>query len=145
MRIEQLPHPDYLKYPKRHTLCFFDREDQAEAAVQAILRQGIHEDDVNVYEGDFGVDAVDADGRHHTLKELWARWAQKFLRTGEWYLVEEADRELRQGHLLVSVLTTTEEQKEDVAELMLLNGGRAIRYVDPLYNEELTPPGHQPR
>ncbi|HWU43061.1 MAG TPA: hypothetical protein VN132_06475, partial [Bdellovibrio sp.] len=91
-----------------------------------------------------GLDAIDAKGERHSSKEAWARWAQKFLGTGEWYLVDEADTELRKGHLLLSVLTLTDQQKEQVAELMLLNGGHSIRYVNPLYNEELTPPTQQP-
>ncbi len=144
VEIEQLPHPDYLKYPTHRTLGFFSDQEQARNAAQAIIREGWLEGDIHVYEGDYGVDAVDADGSRHTLKEAWGRWVQKFLGTGEWDLVEEADQELKQGHLLLSVATKNEEEKYTVAELMVLNGGHGIRYVDPLYNEELTPPGHHP-
>lgn len=140
IQIEQLPHPDYLKYPKHHTLCFFNTTEQAQNTAEAILRQGFHESDLSIYEGDHGLSAVDSAGDQHSLKEAWARWAQKFLGTGEWDLVSEADRELREGHLLLSVLTTNGEAKDQVAELMLLNGGHSIRYVNPLYNEELSPP-----
>ncbi|UYL10216.1 hypothetical protein B9G69_006440 [Bdellovibrio sp. SKB1291214] len=139
IQIEQLPHPDYLKYPSHRTLAFFDDAEHAQNAAEAIIREGWLEGDLHVYEGDYGIDAVDAEGTRHTLKEAWTRWAQKFLGTGEWNLVLEADKELRAGHLLLSVATKNEEEKFTVAELMLLNGGHSIRYVDPLYNEELTP------
>jgi hypothetical protein len=144
VEIEQLPHPDYLKYPKHRTLGFFNFQENARNAAEAIIREGWEQGDISVYEGEYGVDAVDAEGTRHTLKEAWSRWVQKFLGTGEWDLVEEADQELRQGHLLLSVVTENEEQKQTVAELMILNGGHGIRYVDPLYNEEITPPGHHP-
>lgn len=144
IQIEQLPHPDYLKYPKHHTLCFFNTREQAQNAAEAILRQGFREDELNIYYGEHGLTAVDSAGDQHSVKEAWARWAQKFLGTGEWNLVAEADKELREGHLLLSVLTENSADKDQVAELMLLNGGHSIRYIDPLYNEELTPPGQQP-
>lgn len=144
MQIESLPHPDYLKYPKKRTLCFFNTREQAENAVQAIMREGFPAEAINVYEGEHGLSAVDATGEMHSLKEAWARWTQKFLGTGEWDLVSEADKELREGHLLLSVLTPNDSDKEDVADLMLLNGGHSIRYVNPLYNEELTPPTQHP-
>ncbi|HEX7676349.1 MAG TPA: hypothetical protein VF412_19395 [Bdellovibrio sp.] len=144
MQIESLPHPDYLKYPKKRTLCFFNTREQAENTVQAIMREGFPAEAINVYEGEHGLAAVDATGEMHSLKEAWARWAQKFLGTGEWDLVSEADKELREGHLLLSVLTPSNDDKEDVADLMLLNGGHSIRYVDPLYNEQLTPPTQNP-
>ena len=145
IHVEQLPHPDYLKYPKKQTLCFFNNKEQAQNAAEAFLREGYHAEDIKVFEGSHGLAAIDASGEHHTLKEALARWVQKFLGTGEWYLVDEADTELRKGHLLLSVQTLNEQQKEEIAELMLLNGGHSIRYVDPLYNEELTPPTQQPR
>lgn len=144
VEIEQLPHPDYLKYPSHRTLAFFNDADSARNAAEAIMREGWIENDIHVYEGEYGVDAVDANGSRHTLKEAWGRWVQKFLGTGEWNLVEEADQELRDGHLLLSVETRNNVEKETISELMLLNGGHGIRYVDPLYNEELTPPDHNP-
>ncbi|MDG0817136.1 hypothetical protein [Bdellovibrio svalbardensis] len=144
IQISQLPHPDYLKYPKHHTLCFFSTEEQAQNTAEAILRQGLHEKDINIYEGAHGLNAIDSAGNQHSVKEAWARWVQKFLGTGEWDLVSEADRELREGHLLMSVLTVKEDQKDQVAELMLLNGGHSIRYIAPLYNEEMTPPSQHP-
>lgn len=142
--IEQLPHPDYLKYPKRHTLCFFDSREQASNAAEALLRLGYPREEIKVYEGEHGLVAIDAMGNKHSVKEAWARWVQKFLGTGEYELIEEAEIELRKGHLLLSVQTLTESKKEEVAELMLLNGGHSIRYVNPLYNEELTPPTQHP-
>lgn len=144
VQIESLPHPDYLKYPKKHTLCFFNTKEQAQNAADAIVRQGFDEQCISIYEGERGLEAVDASGEAHSAKEAWARWVQKFLGTGEWDLVAEADKELREGHLLMSVLTVDEQDKEDVADLMLLNGGHSIRYIDPLYNEELTPPTQHP-
>ncbi len=144
IEISKLPHPDYLKYPKRHTLCFFSTMEQAQNAAAAILRQDFKEDELNIYEGEQGLTAVDSAGNQHSVKEAWARWAQKFLGSGEWDLIAEADKELREGHLLLSVLTLNEEDKQKVAELMLLNGGHSIRYIAPLYNEEMTPPSQHP-
>lgn len=135
--LEQLPHPEYLPYPNHYTAAFFKNKEDAEKAIDELEAYGYSEDDFNIFEGEPGIDAVDLDGVHHTLLEKYMRMFIKFSDSGEWRFLSEADRELRNGHVLVCVLTLDERQKDEIISAFRTNGAYDLRYFTPLYVEEI--------
>lgn len=135
--LDQLPHPEYLPYPNHYTAAFFKSKEEAEKAVEELEAFGYSEEDFNIFQGDPGVDAVDVDGLHHTMMENYMRKFIKFSDSAEWRFLNEADRELRNGHVLVCVLTLDEDQKDEIIGSFKASGAYDIRYFTPLYVEEI--------
>lgn len=137
VNLDQLPHPEYLPYPNHYTAAFFQSKQDAEKAIDELEAYGYDEEDFNVFQGDPGVDAVDVDGIHHTLMEKYMRKFIKFSDSAEWRFLSEADRELRNGHVLICILTLDESQKDEIVSACKTNGAYDIRYFTPLYVEEI--------
>lgn len=135
--LEQLPHPDYLPYPNHYTAAFFENADEAMKAIEELEDYGYTDEDFNVFEGDRGIDAVDLDGSHHTLLENYMRKFIKFSDSAEWRFLNEADQEIRNGHVLICVPTPSDSEKEEVIDAFKRYGGYDIRYFTPLYIEEV--------
>ncbi|MGZ3771255.1 MAG: hypothetical protein ACXVCP_17060 [Bdellovibrio sp.] len=137
IRLDQLPHPEYLPYPNRYTAAFFKNVEDAEKAVDELEAYGYDEEDFNVFQGTTGVEAVDVDGLHHTLLENFMRKFIKFSDSAEWRFLNEADRELRNGHVMICVLTLDDDQKDEIVDTFKTSGAYDIRYFTPLYVEEI--------
>lgn len=135
--LDQLPHPEYLPYPNHYTAAFFQNKHAAEQAIDELEAYGYSEEDFNVFQGDGGIDAVDVDGLHHTMLENYMRKFIKFSDSAEWSFLSEADRELRNGHVLICVLTLNQNQKDEIISACKANGAYDIRYFTPLYVEEI--------
>jgi hypothetical protein len=135
--LNRIEHPDYLSYPTNRTVCVFDTIEEAEDAILALERLGYREDDMRVFEGEEGRDALDVDGSKHSVVPKFMRAAEKFFETGEWDLVKAADQELKEGHLIFSVLTPEENLREAAVETLRKHGGHTIKYFSRYYVEHL--------
>ncbi|MEN0057696.1 MAG: hypothetical protein AAGB31_02585 [Bdellovibrio sp.] len=135
--LDQLPHPESLPYPNRYTAAFFSSSEEAERSISDLEMQGYTDEDFNVFEGNSGIAAIDADGNHHNMLENYMRKFIRFSDSAEWKFLHEADIEIRNGHILLCVPTSTEEQKKSVVDIFHQNGAYDIRYFTPLYIEEV--------
>jgi hypothetical protein len=107
---------------------FFDSMDQARRAEEALREAGVAEQAVDLFVGEEGVRNFDATGeRHGWLRRLYHR-LERFL-GDEFDLEEHADRELRQGHVLLAALTGGEEgSKRQVGQVLRRHGGHEVYY-----------------
>lgn len=135
--LEQLPHPEYLPYPNHYTAGFFESAEAAEAAITELQKKGYEDEDINVFEGERGVDAIDLDGASHTILERYMRKFIKISDSAEWRFLSEADREIKNGHILLCIPTIEKLQKEEVISVFKKSGAYDIRYFTPIYIEEI--------
>ncbi len=142
-KVNQIPRPEYFLYPESRTLGFFDSKECLEAAVTELKTLGINEEWFELFEGNSGIHALDVKGQEHSVFETIARNFQKFFGTGEWVLIEQAVKELKAGHYMLSVLTTDSRMRDEVVGVMRSTGVHGIRYVTKLYTEEIEAKGTQ--
>lgn len=135
--LEQLPHPQYLPYPSHYTVGFFESPGEAEKAISELESLGFSDEDFNVFEGESGLQAIDLDGSHHNLVERYLRKFIKFSDSAEWRFLNEADYEIRKGHIMLCILTPHDKEKNQVHEVFKKNKAYDIRYFTPLYIEEM--------
>ncbi len=135
--LEQLPHPEYLPYPNHYTAGFFQTREDAEKAIKLLEEKGYEDEDFNVFEGEQGVNAIDVDGDHHTILERYMRKFIKISDSAEWRFLDEADKEIKNGHILLCVPTPNSTKKEEVIGAFKEGGAYDIRYFTPLYIEEI--------
>lgn len=122
-------------YPTGRTAAFFDTLNDVMNLIRGLTDFGYNEEDIELFEGREGLEIMDADGHRHGLLDKLIRAAQKTLHTGEYELYELAEREFKDGHFLITVMTKEEFQKNQVAALMKKNSGHAIKYFNPMYVE----------
>lgn len=135
--LEQLPHPEFLPYPNHYTAGFFADRSSVENTVRDLEDLGYKNEDFNLFEGPEGVKAIDVDGLHHNLLERFMRKFIKFSDAAEWRFLNEADREIRQGSILLCVPTPNDKEKWDVIHCFKQNHAYDIRYFSPLFVEEV--------
>ncbi|WP_347358803.1 hypothetical protein [Bdellovibrio sp.] len=136
-RLEHLPHPSHLPSLNHHTLAFFTNAEDVRKAASALINIGFHEADINIFEGDEGVEAVDLDSTHSDLVGKYFRKFVKFSDAAEWHFLTEADDELRRGHVLVCLVTMSDEDKNKAVPILKRFHAYDIRYCTGLYFEEV--------
>lgn len=137
ININKLPHPDYMPYPRNQTVGFYPSREKMAQAIEELLSQGFDEEDLNIFEGEQGLHAIDVEGSEHTFFEYLARKSQKFWGSGEWAFFEEANQELKKGHALLSVYTEDEAEKDIISAIMKRHGAYDIRYFARAYTERI--------
>ncbi|AHI04788.1 hypothetical protein BDW_01390 [Bdellovibrio bacteriovorus W] len=135
--LDKLPHPSYLPYPNKYTSAFFTNNKDAQDAVNELLNEGFTMDDFFVFQGPQGLNAIDAEGVHHNLLARYMRQFIKFSASAEWDFLSSADQNLREGHLLICVLTPTEQDKDEVVSCFQGKGGYDIKHFTPMYIEDV--------
>ena len=136
-RLEHLPHPSRLPSLNHHTLAFFTNAEDVRRAASALINIGFSENDINIFEGDEGVEAVDIDATHSDLVSKYFRKFVKFSDAAEWHFLAEADDELRRGHVLFCVVTMNEEERDKVVPILKRFHAYDIRYCSGLHVEEV--------
>lgn len=136
-QLEHLPHPQRLPSLVHHTLAFFPTDEEARKAASELVNLGFSEADLLIFEGDEGVDAIDIEGNRGDLLDRYYKKFVKFSDSAEWHFLLEADEQLRQGHVLMCLITDTDEEKEMVVPVLKRHRGYDIRYVSGLYVEEI--------
>ena len=136
--LERIEHPEYFSFQKNHTLGFFNTSENLEQALTALRSHGMDDSFFRLYEGESGIHAIDLDGDKHSMMERYARLIQKIYGSGDWRLLEDADSEIREGHFLLSVFTEDDEAKAEIVEVFKAFGAHDIRYLSPIYVEEIS-------
>lgn len=77
------------------------------------------------------------EGSHHTLLNGYMRKFVKFSDAAEWHFLTEADREIRNGHILVFVAAPTKEEKDLIIQAFRNQGAFGIRYFSAIAIEEV--------
>ncbi|AHZ86014.1 hypothetical protein AB1A81_01815 [Bdellovibrio bacteriovorus] len=136
-QLEHLPHPSRLPSLNHHTLAFFSNPEDARKAASELVNAGFHEADINVFEGDDGVEAVDLDSIHADLMEKYYRKFVKFSDSAEWHFLTEADDELRRGHILMCLVTMNVEEKDAAVPILRKHKAFDMRYCTGIAIEEV--------
>ncbi|UXR65387.1 hypothetical protein EZJ49_03860 [Bdellovibrio bacteriovorus] len=136
-QLEHLPHPNHLPSLNHHTLAFFAKGEDVRKAASALINIGFKEEDINIFEGDEGVDAIDIESNHADLVGKYFRKFVKFSDSAEWHFLTEADDEIRRGHILMCLVTMNEEEKNKAVPILKRFHGYDIRYCTGLYFEEV--------
>lgn len=136
-QLEHLPHPSRLPSLNHHTLAFFSKPEDVRSAASALVNAGFQEEDINVFEGDGGVDAVDLDSTHSDVMEKYYRKFVKFSDAAEWHFLLEADDELRRGHILMCLVTEDVEEKNLAVPILRKYNAFDIRYCTGIAIEEV--------
>lgn len=136
-QLDHLPHPQRLPSLNHHTLSFFPSDEDARMAASELVNLGFSESDILIFEGDEGAEAIDLAGNQGDWLDRYYKKFVKFSDSAEWYFLLEADNQLRQGHVLMCLITNTEVEKNKVVPLLKRHQGYGIRYVSGLYVEEI--------
>ncbi len=131
-------HQDFVKYPTDRTSAFFDSPTNVQKFIKEITATGVKRELIDVQVGKKAIETLDIEGHHHGIYGRALRFWQKFLRTGEWLHLEDAAKEIREGHWMVNVVTRSEREKDEVVRLMRANGGHGIKYFNSMYVEHLS-------
>lgn len=138
--LEQLQNSEYFSFQKNHTVGFFDSREDLDTALRILRFHGMSDDYFTIYHGKDGLRAIDKDGeaKSHNMLERYARFIQKIFASGDWTLIEEADREMREGHYLLSVFTEDDEAKAEVIDVLKECKAHNIHYIGLIYIEEIS-------
>ena len=116
-------------YPTNHVVAVVDTPEQLTAAVNALKRAGFPESEVVVGCGQDVADAVHASTGRSGLAGLAIRVAQRLgASTEETELKDRYEEALRDGKIVVSVLTPDGERKERAAEILGEHGARVVNF-----------------
>ncbi|MFS4459317.1 hypothetical protein [Bdellovibrio sp. HCB2-146] len=136
--LDQLQNSEYFSFQKNHTVGFFDSREDLDKALEALRSHGLSDDFFTIYHGAEGLHAIDPEGEEHSMLEKYARFIQKIFGSGDWTLLEEADREMRDGHYLLSVFTEDDEAKAEIIDILKEHHAHNIHYIGLIYIEEIS-------
>lgn len=127
---------EFIADPTGHILAVIDSWEEAERAEAALEAE--HFEEVRLYRGGEGVQAIDSEGEGHGLGAYLLRLLQHGL-TNKDHL-GEYEEATKQGASVVSFKVGSEEGHRERGEQILKSAGaRAINYFGPVVVETIRP------
>jgi hypothetical protein len=120
------PESDSLSFPDDTIVGILDEPDQAADAVEALIKDGVPEDDISVLCGKAGARRLDPQAKRHGLIGEIQRVVQHF-GDQEAYHVRRQATELENGNFLVAA-PCEEEERDRIANILRAHGGRFINH-----------------
>lgn len=131
---------DEPQYPTNHVLGVLDTPEQARAALATLESTGFSDADIGISCGPAAADALGATTGRKGLANVAIRIAERLnIRDDEMMLKDRYEDALRDGRIILSVPTPTEDKKEQAAEALKQHGGHFISYLKRFTFEMLEP------
>ncbi|HEX6050000.1 MAG TPA: hypothetical protein VFZ21_12055 [Gemmatimonadaceae bacterium] len=128
------------QYPTNHVLGVVDTPEHAKAALATLESSGFSDRDIGLSCGPAAADALGATTGRKGLANVAIRIAERLnIRDDEMMLKDRYEDALRDGRIVLSVPTPTEDEKEKAADALRQHGGHLISYLKRFSFEMLEP------
>ncbi len=135
-RNPDVPEGSALPYPTHKVLGIMPKEEDAWQAIDDLKLRGFSEEEIELWTGPVGSQAIEGSYAHSGIIERLKRLAQKHGEEGEF--IRGYDEALQKGGFLLVVPATTNEAKMTIRDIMVKHGGHLVSYFDHLTMETLT-------
>ncbi len=133
-----VPDSESLSFPDDTVVGIVDEPDDATSAVEELMATGISEDDIHVLCGESGARRLDPSGRGHGLLGRMHRIVQHY-GDQEVTHVQRQATELREGKFLIAAPAESDEEAEQVAEILKSSRGHFINHYTGMAIRALEP------
>src|ERR1043165_3761744 len=119
----------FTTYPNHRILGIVEDREESRKLLDALTASGLPEGEIEVYYGEGGAEAIDADTKHHGI---FAKIA-KFLRSYgdvENEALRVYETALKNGYYVFAVPSNDEQEKETVRHILAEHGARDLNYFD---------------
>ena len=134
-RNPRVPEGAPLPYPVHKVLGMLPTEEAAWNVIDELKAEGIPEEEIELWGGHAGAEAIDKSFSKSGLKGRLARLVHELGEEGE--DIRRYDEALRSGQFLLVVPAPRSEFRESVRDSMVKQGGHLITYYDQLTTETL--------
>ena len=140
---------DFIAYPTNRVVGTIPDLPQARAAIEALLKAGFAQHDIEILQGEEGLHRQDSAGAEHrflaqfqrTLSRKLAEY--KHLRLGEEFEhLRHFVEDLRAGRCVVMVLAKKREKREAAADILCSHGAKFVEFYGRWSWQELEPHPH---
>lgn len=126
---------DFAGYPKDNVLAILEDRASAAAALAEARDAGISSDEITVYSGDEGAEAIDARGTQHGMTGFVQR-SIEFLSANQDNL-KSYQEAVERGGVVVAVHADNDERKHQVAALLQRHGAHDVRHFGGFVVQDL--------
>jgi hypothetical protein len=127
-----------VQYPTNHVVAILDTQDQTACAVDALVRGGFFESEVELLRGNEEADRLaGGTGRRGFLDWFIRLTGSVGLKNAETEMKDRYEQALRDGNTLLAVLTPTDDRKDRAAQILKECGGRFINFFGRLNVERI--------
>ncbi len=134
-RNPDVPEGSALPYPTHKVLGVMPKEEDAWQAIDDLKLRGFSEEEIELWTGEAGKQAIDESYTHSGVIESLKRLSQKYGEEGEF--IRGYNEALQKGEFLLVVPATTNEAKMTIRDIMVNHGGHFLSYYDKLTIETL--------
>ena len=118
-------------YPHDHVLGIIDDHDKADAALAALSKHGVPEEDITVLTGEEGAVRIDAQGTRHGLLARFLR-AIQFATMDALPDAEEYERAALRGSYVIAIRSHSIERRDLAHRTLNEHGAHFINYYGKL-------------
>lgn len=125
-----------MNYPSHRVCAIIDQRDEASSALDALIKSGAKEEDIEILYGREGIDLLDPQGTGHGF---FSKMAKKLPSFGdmEKKLMHIYESALLHGGYVFVVPANSDEEKETLHKALAGANGREINYFSSWYVESV--------
>lgn len=127
---------DFSTYPDHRVCAIIETKEDAVHALEELRRQGMKEDDIDIFFGRKGEKLLDADAEHHGVIAKIAK-ALRAYGDMENELMHIYEQALENGQYVFQVLARSEEEKGTIRHVLETYHAREINYFSQWYVEAM--------
>jgi hypothetical protein len=129
--------PDRLMtYPSERVCAIIDEREDASQALDALIKSGAKEEDIEILYGKEGIDLLDPQGTGHGFFSKISRKFQSFGEIGK-TLIRIYESALRQGGYIFVVPSYTANDKETIRKSLTRGKAREINFFSTWFVESM--------
>ena len=127
-----------IQYPTNHVVAILDTQVQTACAIDALASGGFVETEVELLRGSEEADWLASGTGRRGFQDWFIRFTGSVgLKNAETEMKDRYERALRDGHIVLAVLTPTEDRKDRAVEMLKECGGRFINFFGRLNVERI--------
>ncbi|MGE4570001.1 MAG: hypothetical protein AAEF72_01530 [Gammaproteobacteria bacterium] len=128
---------NFYAYPTHRVVGVVDTKNEADVVVSELIDAGFDDSQIDESIGDDGLAFLDPVGDKHGLWTKLIRKWQHLAQGEEHKYLERVEKDLKEGHAIISVPTLNKVAREKVANILRAHHAKSIRYYGRLYVEHL--------
>ena len=125
-----------MTYPNQRVCAIIDRRDDASQALDALIKSGANEEDIEILYGKEGIDLLDPEGTGHGFFSKIARKFQTFSEMGK-TLIRMYESALLHGGYVFVVPSYSDTDKESIRKSLTRGKAREINYFSTWFVESM--------
>jgi hypothetical protein len=127
---------DFRTYPNNRVCAIIETGDEARNIVTALLKNNIEENNIDIFYNSKGVEIFDAEAEHHGVI---AKIVKKLRAYGDMEndLMQRYEKAMEKGEYIFEIKVGSDDEKEEVHQILLAGGARDINYFGSLVVESL--------